>query len=90
MVTGQRIPSLTKLQHHISVKRIIKEVAKAGNAQGDDLRDRKTKLKDLRQMTLELSYRYSNYKQKDIGAISGVDYSTVSQSRARLKTKLKP
>ena len=38
---------------------------------------------------MELSYRYSNYKQKEIGAIFGVDYSTVSQSRARLKTKLK-
>jgi len=59
------------------------------NAQADDLRDRKTKLKDLRQMAMEMSYRYSSYKQKEIGAIFGVDYSTVSQSRARLKTKLK-
>jgi chromosomal replication initiation ATPase DnaA len=49
----------------------------------------KSKLKDLRQMAMELSYRYSNYKQKEIGTIFGVDYSTVSQSRARLKTKLK-
>ncbi len=40
-------------------------------------------------MAMELSYRYSNYKQKEIGAIFGVDYSTVSQSRACLKTKLK-
>jgi chromosomal replication initiation ATPase DnaA len=40
-------------------------------------------------MAMELSYRYSNYKQKEIGAIFGIDYSTVSQSRARLKTKLK-
>jgi len=40
-------------------------------------------------MAMELSYRYSNCKQKEIGAIFGVDYSTVSQSRARLKTKLK-
>jgi chromosomal replication initiation ATPase DnaA len=87
---GQReVPWLKKLHHHISVERIIEEVAKAGNAQGDDLRDRKTKLKDLRQMAMELSYRYCNYKQKDIGTIFGVDYSTVSQSRARLKTKLK-
>jgi chromosomal replication initiation ATPase DnaA len=77
------------LQHHISVERIIGEVAKAGNAQAEDLRARKTKLKDLRQMAMELSYRYSNYKQKEIGAIFGVDYSTVSQSRSRLKTKLK-
>ena len=40
-------------------------------------------------MAMELSYRYSNYKQKEIGAIFGVDYSTVNQSRARLKAKLK-
>jgi chromosomal replication initiation ATPase DnaA len=87
---GQReIPSLKKLQHDISVERIIGEVAKAGNAQSEDLRDRKTKPNDLRQMAMELSYRYSNCKQKEIGAIFGVDYSTVSQSRARLKTKLK-
>ena len=51
--------------------------------------DRKTKLKELRQMAMELSYRYSNEKQVGIGAIFGVDYSTVSQSRARLKAKLK-
>ena len=86
---GQReIPSLTKLQQHLSVERIIGEVAKAGNAQVENLLDRKTKLRDLRQMAMELSYRYSNCKQKEIGAIFGVDYSTVSQSRARLKAKL--
>ena len=87
---GQReIPSLTKLQQHISVERIIEEVAKAGNTQAENLLDRKTKLKDLRQMAMELSYRYSNCKQKEIGTIFGVDYSTVSQSRARLKAKVK-
>ena len=86
---GQReIPALTKLQQHLSVERIIGEAAKAGNTQAEDLLDRKTKLKDLRQMAMELSYRYSNCKQKEIGAIFGVDYSTVSQSRARLKAKL--
>jgi DNA-binding CsgD family transcriptional regulator len=40
-------------------------------------------------MAMDLSYRHSIYKQKEIGAIFGVDYSTVSQNRARLKTKLK-
>jgi putative transposase len=87
---GQReVPSLTKLQQNISIERIIEKVAKAGNAQADDLRDRKTKLKDLRQMAMELSYRYSNCKQTEVGIIFGVDYSTVSRSRARLKAKLK-
>jgi chromosomal replication initiation ATPase DnaA len=85
----REIPSLKKLRPDISDERIIGEVAKARNAQSEDLRDRKTKLKDLRQMAMELSCRYSNYKQKEIGAIFGVDYSTVSQSRARLKIKLK-
>jgi hypothetical protein len=31
----------------------------------------------------------NHYKQKEIGAIFGVDYSTVSQNRVRLKNKLK-
>jgi putative transposase len=87
---GQReIPSLNKLHHDMPVERIIAEVAKAGNVNAQDLQDRKTKLKDLRRMAMELCYRYSNDKQKEIGAIFGVDYSTVSQNRVRLKTKLK-
>ena len=40
-------------------------------------------------MAMELCYRYSNDKQKQLAAIFGVDYSTVSQSRVRLKAKLK-
>ena len=87
---GQReVPSLRKLQQHLSVERIIEEVAITGDVQTEDLRDRKTNFKDLRQIAMELSYRYSNCKQKEIGEIFGVDYSTVSQNRARLKTKLK-
>ncbi len=31
----------------------------------------------------------NHYKQKEIGAIFGVDYSTVSQNRERIKNKLK-
>jgi chromosomal replication initiation ATPase DnaA len=64
-------------------------VARAGQVQTEDLLDRKTRLKELRQMAMELSYRYSNEKQAKIGAVFGGDYSTVSQSRARLKAKLK-
>ena len=68
---------------------VIGQVAKAGNAAGEDLRDRKTAHKVLRQMAIEISYRYSNAMQKEIGEIFGVDYSTVSQSGARLRAKLK-
>ena len=87
---GRReMPSLNKLHRQVSVENIIGQVAKAGNVAGEDLRDRKTAHKVLRQMAMELSYRYSDCKQKQIGAIFGVDYSTVSQSRSRLKSKLK-
>jgi hypothetical protein len=50
------------MQHDIPVERILAEVAKAANAKAGDLnlRDRRTKFKDLRRMTMELSYRYSN------------------------------
>ncbi len=83
------IPSLGKLQHDIPAESILEVVARAAEVETEDLLDRKTKLKELRQMAMELSYRYSNEKQVGIGAIFGVDYSTVSQSRARLKAKLK-
>jgi len=46
-------PLLKKLQHDISVERIIAEVAKAKNVKTDDLRDQRSKLKDLRQMILD-------------------------------------
>jgi REP element-mobilizing transposase RayT len=85
----REIPSLRKLQHDISAKHIIEEVARAGQVQTEKLLDRRTGLKELRQIAMELSYRYSNEKQAEIGAVFGVDYSTVSQSRARLKAKLK-
>ena len=87
---GQReIPSLRNLQHDIAAKRIIDEVARMADVQPEELLNRKTRLKELRQVAMELSYRYSNAKQAEIGAAFGVDYSTVSQSRARLKAKLK-
>jgi hypothetical protein len=55
---GQReIPSLKKLHRHLSVENIIGQVAKAGNAAGEDLGDRKTPHKVLRQIAMEFSYR---------------------------------
>ena len=85
----REIPSLGKLQHDISVEHIIAAIARAGQVRPEELLDRKTRFKELRQMAMELCYRYSNEKQAGIGAVFGVDYSTVSQSRSRLKAKLK-
>jgi hypothetical protein len=54
------VPLLKKLQHDFSVERIIAEVAKAGNVRTDDLRNQKTKLKDLSQMALDSNMKTPN------------------------------
>ena len=51
--------------------------------------DRKTRAKRVRQMAMELCYRYCNLGQQQIGQIFKVDYSTVSVNRSRLKSRLK-
>ena len=84
----REVPSQRKLQHHISIKQIVEEIAKYGGVDSDNLFDRKTKMKLFRQISMELCYRYSLLKQKEIGDLFGVDYSTVSQNRKRLKDKL--
>jgi putative transposase len=39
----------------------------------------------LRQMAMELLYKYSGMKGGEIGHMMGLDYSTVSQGRKRLR-----
>jgi chromosomal replication initiation ATPase DnaA len=39
-------------------------------------------------MAMEMCYRYCAVNQQKIGEAFGVDYSTVSQTRGRLKRKL--
>jgi hypothetical protein len=51
----REIPSLGKLQQDISADHIIAEVARAGQVQTEELLDRKTRLKELQRMAMELS-----------------------------------
>ncbi len=44
--------------------------------------------KDKSQIAMEMTYRYTNKNQEEIGKIFGVDYSTVSQNRTRLRVRL--
>ena len=43
----------------------------------------------LRQMAMGLLYKYGGMKGGEIGQIIGLDYSTVSQGRKRLRESLK-
>ena len=44
--------------------------------------------KDKSRIVMEMAYRYTNKSQKEIGKIFGVDHSTVSQNRKRLRIRL--
>ena len=43
----------------------------------------------IRQIAMEIFYRFGGMKGGEIGEMMGVDYSTVSQGRKRLREKLK-
>ena len=43
---------------------------------------------DLRRITMELLYRYGRLKGPEIGTIFGIDYSSVSQERKRLRERI--
>ena len=53
-----------------------------------EILDRRTKSRLVRQVAMELCYRYSPKNQRELGKVFGVDYSTVSQNRSRMKRKL--
>ena len=56
--------------------------------ESETLLGRDATTKTMRQMTMEICYRFSRKTQNEIGQAFGVDYSTVSQNRKRLKQKL--
>lgn len=84
----REIPSLRKLRRALPIEKIIQEIGKARGVEAKTLLGRNAKTKTLRQMAMELCYRFGRTTQNEIGQAFGVDYSTVSQNRKRLKQKL--
>jgi chromosomal replication initiation ATPase DnaA len=74
------------MRRPLGPEQIVKEIATSQEVEPPDLLSRKAKL--LRQIAMELCYRYSTVSQREIGELFRVDYSTVSQNRARLRAKL--
>ena len=85
---SREVPALSGLQRNLSTDQVVKVVSQFCGVKPADILNRKTREKRVRQMTMELCYRYCNLGQKQIGQIFGVDYSTVSVNRARLKSRL--
>jgi REP element-mobilizing transposase RayT len=85
----REIPGLRKLGKEVAVEKILEQIIKGKNIDRASIVKRKAETKVVRQMAMELCYRYSTLNQRELGEIFGVDYSTVSQNRARLKTRLR-
>ncbi len=78
-------PSLKEIQDYKAKGEIIKAVKKVT---GKDIEEIRRKKGSLRQIVMDLLYRIGGIKGVEIGRIMGVDYSTVSQGRKRLREKL--
>lgn len=79
-------PSLREIYSYKVKEEIIKAIEKET---GKDIEEIKKEKGSLRQIVMDLLYRMGGIKGVEIGRIMGVDYSTVSQGRKRLREKLK-
>jgi putative transposase len=85
---SREVPASRSLERNLSPEQVINAVSQFCRIAPEDLLDRKSRKKRVRQMAMELCYRYCNLKQRQIGRIFNVDYSTVSANRSRLKFRL--
>jgi REP element-mobilizing transposase RayT/DNA-binding transcriptional ArsR family regulator len=82
----REIPSLRGILRYRSRDEILKVISDETGKQDGGILKRKGA---LRQMAMELLYKYGGLKGGEIGEIMGLDYSTVSQGRKRLRERLK-
>ena len=80
----KEIPSLRKINSYCSKDRVIEIVCKEI---GEDLNYVKSHKGANRQILMEMLYCYAGLKGREIGKLMGLDYSTVSVGRKRLRGK---
>ncbi len=84
----REVPALRGLRRSLPVERILEVVGSSAGVKAEQILDRHSKAKEARQMAMDMCYRHCSVNQRKIGELFGVDYSTVSQTRGRLKRKL--
>jgi putative transposase len=78
-------PSIREIQRYKAKEKIIEAIEKES---GKGLEEIKREKGDIRQIAMDLLYRTGGLKGAEIGKLMGVDYSTVSQGRKRLRKKI--
>ncbi|TFH49367.1 MAG: hypothetical protein E4G89_04915 [Methanothrix sp.] len=77
-------PSIGIVHSYLAKEKILEQIAAATQKTLDEVINRKG---ETRQIAMDLLYRLGGMKNKEIGEMLGVDYSTVSLGRKRLKEK---
>jgi REP element-mobilizing transposase RayT len=84
--TDRECPSVNKIKRYQAKEEIIKIIKETT---GKDIKAIKAERDVCRQILMDLMYRAGGMTGVEIGRVFGVDYSTVSQSRRRLREKMK-
>ncbi|MFN3532173.1 MAG: transposase [Candidatus Brocadia sp.] len=83
---SREIPAVHQLKKYIAKEKIIDALCKEMNKSFDEIKKERG---ILRQIAMDLLYRVGGLSGTEIGEMMGVDYSTVSVGRKRLREKLK-
>ena len=81
----REVPSAHKVKGYKAKERIYQAIEKECGVREEGFVQTRG---PVRQIIMELLYRYGGMKGPEIGALFGVDYSTVSRSRKRLREKM--
>jgi chromosomal replication initiation ATPase DnaA len=74
----------------VEPEKVLRIVSRHMKVKREDLIRRRTAFRDERGVAIELLYRYSAMKQREIGKRLGeIDYSAVSRERTRLRERVK-
>jgi len=82
----REVPSIRRIQKYKTVDLVVEVVSKE---LGIGLEELKNSRGIKRQILMEVLYRYSGLKGREIGELLGLDYSTVSIGRKRLVERMK-
>jgi putative transposase len=81
----KEIPAIRKIYNYCLTEDVIKIVSQET---GDNFEAIKKERGSKRQILMEMLYSYAGLKGREIGKILGLDYSTVSVGRKRLRNKI--
>lgn len=77
-------PAVGRISSYVSVDEIVSIIAETTAKAKEDILNRPG---DIRQLAMATLYRFGGLKNREIGSLMGIDYSTVSVGRKRIREK---